>query len=59
MSNTEDLIVRLRKASVAVYLACEAPVADDLSLLLSSAADWIDARCLLSSMLADPGCTDE
>ena len=34
----------LRKASVAVYLACEEGVADSISKLLKGAADEIDER---------------
>ena len=44
ISGTDGLVTSLRQASKAVYLACDADVADDLSRLMSSAADWINAQ---------------
>lgn len=39
---TKPTVENMRKASQAVYLACGASVADDISNLLCSAADEID-----------------
>ena len=43
---TEPSIANLRKASRAVYLACEEPVAADISNLLKWAADEIERLSL-------------
>jgi len=40
---SDELTVRLRKASSAVYLATDAAVADDLSAMLKEAASLIES----------------
>ena len=49
---------RVRKAASAIYITCDKEVADDISAMLSEAADDIDALKAEVERLQDERCHD-